>query len=136
MILNLQKLQQEITYKAVRSSGSGGQHVNKVATKIELHFDLFSSEFLNEEQKVRLQKKLQSRLTNAGILILNCGETRSQLKNKKIVTKRFFELMEESLKEEKKRKPTKTPIAVKLKRLASKKKNSDKKANRKPPKID
>lgn len=134
--MDLSQLVNEITYKAVRSSGSGGQNVNKVATKIELYFDLNNSESFNQEQKERLQQNLQNRLTKSGILILSCGKTRSQLKNKSIVTKRFFELMEECLKEEKERKPTKTPFAIKRKRLANKKKNSEKKAKRKPPKID
>ncbi|WP_295831067.1 alternative ribosome rescue aminoacyl-tRNA hydrolase ArfB [uncultured Winogradskyella sp.] len=134
--MDLSQLVNEIIYKSVRSSGSGGQHVNKVATKIELYFDLNNSKFFNQEQIERLQKNLQNRLTKAGILILSCGETRSQLKNKTIVTKRFFELIEESIREEKERKLSKTPVAVKRKRLAIKKKTSEKKANRKPPKID
>ncbi|ARV09995.1 aminoacyl-tRNA hydrolase [Winogradskyella sp. PC-19] len=130
------RLINQVDYKAVRSSGSGGQHVNKVATKIELYFDFEASQFFNEEEKNRLREFLQNRLTKSGILILSCGETRSQLKNKNRVTKRFYELLEEGLKEEKERKPTKIPKAVKRKRLANKKRNSEKKANRKPPKID
>ena len=101
-----------------------------------MYFDLNNSKFFNQEQIERLHQNLQNRLTKAGILILSCGETRSQLKNKTIVTKRFFELIEESIKEEKERKLTKTPVTVKRKRLAIKKKTSEKKANRKPPKID
>ncbi|WP_299116247.1 alternative ribosome rescue aminoacyl-tRNA hydrolase ArfB [uncultured Winogradskyella sp.] len=134
--MDFSQLINEITYRAVRSSGSGGQHVNKVATKIELYFNLFGSVFFNEEQKERLKAYLQNRLTNSGILILSCGESRSQFKNKTIVTKRFLELIEEGLKEEKERLPTKIPKAVKQKRLLNKRKTSEKKANRKPPKID
>ena len=134
--MDLSQLVNEIIYKAVRSSGSGGQHVNKVATKIELYFDIEASQFFNEEEKNRLREFLHNKLTKSGILILSCGETRSQLKNKNRVTKRFLELLEEGLKEEKERKPTKIPKAVKRKRLANKKRNSEKKANRKPPKID
>ena len=134
--MDFSQLIKEITYKAVCSSGSGGQHVNKVATKIELYFNIFDSIFFDEEQKEKLNSFLQSRLTSKGVLILSCGETRSQLKNKTIVTKRFLELIEDGLKEEKERLQTKIPKAVKRKRLLNKKKTSEKKANRKPPKID
>lgn len=132
----MQNLKSEISYKAVRSSGSGGQNVNKVATKVELYFNVLESQFLESYQKEKLQNHLVNRITKDGILILSCGETRSQLKNKTIVTKRFFQLIEEGLKEDKDRLPTKIPKAVKRKRLATKKKTSEKKANRKPPKID
>lgn len=132
----MQNLKSEISYKAVRSSGSGGQNVNKVATKVELYFNVLESQFLESYQKEKLQNYLVNRITKDGILILSCGETRSQLKNKTIVTKRFFQLIEEGLKEDKDRLPTKIPKAVKRKRLAIKKKTSEKKANRKPPKID
>lgn len=126
----------ELTYKAVRSSGSGGQHVNKVSTKVELHFNILESLYLNDYQRTRLLDKLSNRINNSGILVMSCGETRSQLKNKTIVTKRFFQIIENSLKKQKKRKPTTVPRSVKKKRLTSKRKHSDKKAQRKPPKPD
>ena len=134
--MDISQLLNEVVFKAVRSSGSGGQNVNKVATKVELYFDLEKSKYFDEQQKLRLRDSLQQRLTKSGSLILSCGETRSQLKNKNIVTKRFLELIEEGLKEEKERRETKIPKAVKRKRLDTKKKNSEKKANRKPPKMD
>lgn len=134
--MDFSELLQELTYKAVRSSGSGGQHVNKTSTKVELYFDLLSSSYFNEEERFKLKDFFANRLTKTGVLTLSCGETRSQLKNKNIVTKRFLDLIQEGLKEEKDRIPTKTPKAVKRKRLANKKKTSEKKANRKPPKID
>ena len=134
--MDFSQLINEITYKAVRSSGSGGQHVNKVATKIQLSFNLFDSAFFNEEEKERLKAYLQNRLTNRGVLMLSCGESRSQFKNKTIVTRRFLELIEEGIREDKERLTTKIPRAVKQKRLLNKKKTSEKKANRKPPKID
>lgn len=134
--MDFSKLLKELVYKAVRSSGSGGQHVNKTSTKVELYFDIASSTFFNDEEKNKLKDFFASKLTKDGILILSSGETRSQLKNKTIVTKRFFQRIEEGLKEDKDRLPTKIPKAVKRKRLATKKKTSEKKANRKPPKID
>ncbi|MEZ4797184.1 MAG: alternative ribosome rescue aminoacyl-tRNA hydrolase ArfB [Flavobacteriaceae bacterium] len=125
----------EVTLKAIRSSGSGGQNVNKVSTKIELQFDVNNSNGLDEIEKTLLLENLNSRLTKTNILILQCDESRSQLKNKQIVKERFLELIKEALIVQKERIPTKTPKAVKQKRLKSKKQNAEKKANRKPPEL-
>ncbi len=127
------QLIQEAEYKAVRSSGAGGQNVNKVSSKVELHFKLQESQALNEEEKQRALKKLSSRLTNSGELILQCDESRSQHKNKELVTLRFVDLIKTSLVKPKPRKKTKTPKAAKLKRLREKKQLSEKKAARKDP---
>lgn len=126
----------ELQFKAVRSSGAGGQHVNKVSSKVVLNFDLNNSQVFSEEQKVLLLKNLATRLTSEGVLILQSDESRSQHKNKELVIKRFLELINQALIIPKKRKPTKTPKSVKLKRLANKKQQSEKKANRKPPKLE
>jgi len=126
----------ELTFKAIRSSGAGGQHVNKVSSKVVLNFDLTNSQVFNEEQVALLLKNLSTRLTSDGILILHSDESRSQHKNKELVIKRFLELIQQGLKVPKKRKPTKVPRAVKLKRLSKKKQQADKKANRKPPEIN
>lgn len=123
----------EVSFKAVRSSGAGGQNVNKVASKVELHFMLEESEALSEEEKVRLKQKLQSRLTNTNELILQSDTSRSQHKNKELVTQRFLEIIREGLKKEKPRKKTRVPKSAKLKRLKEKKIQSDKKANRQKP---
>ncbi|PWK18940.1 alternative ribosome rescue aminoacyl-tRNA hydrolase ArfB [Xanthomarina spongicola] len=125
----------ELTFKAIRSSGAGGQHVNKVSSKVVLNFDLTNSGVFSEEQKILLFKNLSNRLTTEGILILNSDESRSQHKNKELVIKHFIELIKQGLKVPKKRRPTKVPRAVKLKRLSKKKQQADKKANRKPPEI-
>ncbi|MDX1603309.1 MAG: alternative ribosome rescue aminoacyl-tRNA hydrolase ArfB [Salinimicrobium sediminis] len=127
------QLIQEAEYKAVRSSGAGGQNVNKVSSKVELHFKLQESQALTEEEKQRALKKLSSRLTNSGELILQCDESRSQHKNKELVTLRFVDLIKTSLVKPKPRKKTKTPKAAKLKRLREKKQLSEKKAARKDP---
>ena len=134
--MDSEKLISELTLKAIRSSGSGGQHVNKVATKIELQFDVLNSFALNEEEKVLILESLNTRLTKKAILILQCGESRSQFKNKQLVTKRFVDLIKEALIVQKKRIPTKTPKAVIKKRLVNKRQKSEKKANRKKPDID
>jgi len=131
-----QAIQNELTFKAIRSSGAGGQHVNKTASKVELTFDLQSSQVLSESQIELLKINLQSRLTKDDVLILQCGESRSQFRNKAIIINRFLELLKTSLVEDKERIPTKTPRAVVRKRLANKRKTSEKKSNRKPPELD
>ena len=134
--MDLELLKSELTYKAVRSSGSGGQNVNKVATKVELYFKILESQVLNDIQKQKLSEYLSKRITKSDVLILSCGETRSQFKNKTIVTQRFLNLIKEGLKEEKERRKTKVPRSVIRKRLSSKRKNSEKKTNRKAPSLD
>lgn len=127
------RLIQEVTYKAVRSSGAGGQHVNKVSSKVELHFMIDPSAAISEEGKERLRKKLKSRLTNKNELILQSDVSRSQHKNKELVTKRFFGLIKDALLKPKPRKKTKPSKASKLKRLREKKKQAEKKSNRQSP---
>ncbi len=134
--MNNTLLKSELSYKYVRSSGSGGQNVNKVSSKAELYFNLEDSLVFNDEEKLKLTEFFKNRITNEGVLILACDESRSQFRNKAIVTQRFLNLIEEGLKEEKERLSTKIPRAVKRKRLAKKRKNSEKKAQRKPPEID
>ncbi|MFD2517114.1 alternative ribosome rescue aminoacyl-tRNA hydrolase ArfB [Salinimicrobium flavum] len=130
---NEEQLIKELTYKAVRSSGAGGQNVNKVSSKVELHFHLPDSRALSEAEKERLQVKLSSKLTNENELILQCDESRSQHKNKELVTQRFIALIKESLKKPKPRKKTRPPKAAKLKRLREKKMRAEKKAGRRDP---
>ena len=97
---------QELQFKAVRSGGAGGQHVNKVSSKIELVFDLPASNALSEVEKEMIITKLASRLTKENMLLLQCDESRSQHKNKELVIKRFLELLENALKIPKKRRQT------------------------------
>lgn len=134
--MNKKQLISELKFKAIRSSGSGGQHVNKVASKIELHFDLENSHTLNEEEKELLVKALSNRLTKNNILLLQCGESRSQHKNKELIIDRFIDLIIQGLKKKKKRQPTKTPKSVLIKRKESKKKQSTKKSQRKKPDLE
>ena len=127
------QLIQETTYKAVRSSGAGGQNVNKVASKVELHFQVQESEALSEKEKERVLEKLQSRLTKHDELILQDETSRSQHKNKELVRQRFLQLMQEAITKPKPRKKTKPSKMSKLKRLRKKKIQSEKKQNRKDP---
>ena len=134
--MDVSKLISELNFKAIRSSGSGGQHVNKVSSKVELHFNIENSQILNENQKELLLKSLKTRLTKDNVLILQCDESRSQHKNKDLIIKRLIELVKQGLIVPKKRRPTKTPRAIIKKRLDTKKKQSVKKENRKKPNLD
>ena len=127
------KIISELTFKAIRSSGAGGQNVNKVSSKVVLTFDVANSFALSDEEKELALKKLKSKLTLEGILILTCDEDRSQLKNKSIVTKRFIEIIEKSLLVPKPRKATKIPRSVVEKRLKDKSTTAEIKQNRKKP---
>jgi len=123
----------ELQFKAIRSSGPGGQHANKVSSKVELSFHIESSAGLTVREKKRVYLKLGNKLSKEGLLILQCDESRSQHKNKELVIKRFFKLLEKSLsvpKMRKKSKPTRSSIE---KRLKSKKIASIKKLNRGKP---
>ena len=127
---------QEIKLKAVRSSGPGGQHVNKVSTKVELTFDVEKSNALSLMEKERIYNKLASRLTKDNVLILQSDESRSQLKNKENITKRFLDLMEFAIAVPKKRRKTKPSRSSIEKRLKSKKKDALKKVHRRRPGLD
>ncbi|MGV3697580.1 alternative ribosome rescue aminoacyl-tRNA hydrolase ArfB [Flavobacterium sp.] len=133
--METEKIINELHFKAVRSSGAGGQNVNKVSSKVVLTFDLNASQALNEEEKTLIETKLATKLTSENLLILNCDEDRSQLKNKAIVKKRFLELIEKALTVQKKRKPTKIPRSVIEKRIKEKRNTSEIKENRKKPKL-
>ncbi|MFV8336967.1 alternative ribosome rescue aminoacyl-tRNA hydrolase ArfB [Flavobacterium sp. RSP29] len=128
-----EKIISELTFKAVRSSGAGGQNVNKVSSKVVLTFDLKNSQALTEEEILLVETKLSSRVTTDSVLILNCDEDRSQFRNKEIVTKRFLELIKNALLIPKERRPTKIPKSVIKKRIKNKKNISEiKKTRRKP----
>jgi ribosome-associated protein len=134
--LNATQIIKELKFKAIRSSGSGGQHVNKVSSKIELTFDLENSNSLSEFEKEVLKTKLSSRLTKEKILILFCEETRSQHRNKGIAIKRFLELIKTLLIRPKKRRPSKPSLSSIKKKTEHKKRTSIKKALRKKPRLD
>lgn len=131
--MDTEKIISELKFKAVRSSGAGGQNVNKVSSKVVLSFDLSNSKALSEEEIALLEDKLAPRLTNDKILILNCDEDRSQLKNKEIVVKRFLQLLRENLIIPKERKATKVPKSVIKKRIQNKRNLSEKKQSRRKP---
>jgi ribosome-associated protein len=134
--MDIEKIISELSFKAVRSSGAGGQNVNKVSSKVVLTFDLNTSQALSEEEKALLLTNIAPRLTSENILILNCDEDRSQLKNKDIVVKRFLEIIKKGLHVPKVRKATKIPKSVIKKRIKDKKNVSDIKQSRRKPNLD
>jgi len=128
--VNSENLIKEVSFKAIRSSGAGGQHVNKVSSKVELTFDLMNSKEVSDKEKELLLKNLSRKLTKENVLILQCDESRSQHRNKEIVIHRFLELIRKALIIPKKRKKTKPSKVSIQKRLTSNKKHSEKKGSR------
>ena len=120
----------EITFQTSRSSGPGGQNVNKVESRVELRFLIKDSQLLTETQKERLHLKLQSRLTAEGELLITAQEDRSQPRNKDIALRKFHELLLKSLHQDRPRRATRPSKSAVRKRLDTKKKDGEKKANR------
>ncbi|AZQ64965.1 aminoacyl-tRNA hydrolase [Flammeovirga pectinis] len=119
--MNKEILIKELQFKAIRSSGAGGQHVNKVSSKVVLSFDVAKSEGLNSREKTLLYKNISSRLTNEKELQLACDDSRSQVQNKNKVIDRFFDLLKVGLFVPKKRLASK-PSKASIKRMKDKKK--------------
>lgn len=134
--MNKEGIIQELKFKAVRSSGAGGQNVNKVSSKVELTFDLENSNALTELEKNRLLKKLSTKLSKENLLLMQCEETRSQHKNKELVIQKFLETIQLNLVVPKRRKKTKPTRSAIEKRLKSKKRAALKKVNRGKPRLD
>jgi len=122
----------ELIFSASRSSGPGGQNVNKVSTRVELRFDVNASKELNEDEKAILLSKLASKLTKDGILIVSSQTERSQFENKSRTIEKFLRLIEKALTPVRKRKKTEPSFAARLKRLESKKMKARKKVLRRP----
>ena len=120
----------ELTLTASRSSGPGGQHVNKVSTKVELRFNVMESDLLTAEEKEIIRIKLASKMNLEGEIILVCQSERSQLQNKEKVIEKFYVLLSKALTPVKKRKPTKPSRAAIEKRLEKKRLQSEKKDRR------
>lgn len=131
--MDTEKILTEIDYKAVRSSGAGGQNVNKVSSKVVLGFRPDASAALSDEEKLLVKARLENRINADGVLVLHCDEDRSQLRNKNIVTQRFLQLMAAALKVEIPRRPTRIPRAVIKKRMDNKRRTADKKQSRRKP---
>ncbi|MBD8490669.1 aminoacyl-tRNA hydrolase [Echinicola sp. CAU 1574] len=121
----------ELNFKAVKSSGPGGQNVNKVNTKVFLLFEVQNSELLYEEEKQVILNKLSPYINADGMLQISVQETRSQLKNKEIAIVKLHTLIQGVFVRKKVRKATKPKKSAVMKRLDSKKKHAEKKQWRK-----
>ena len=114
----------ELTYRASRSGGPGGQHVNTSSTRVELAWDVGASPSLTDEQRARISEKLANRINSEGVLLLASSEHRSQHQNREEVTDRFVELVRQALVVPKPRKKTRVPKGAKEARLQDKRHRS------------
>ncbi|HKJ92839.1 MAG TPA: alternative ribosome rescue aminoacyl-tRNA hydrolase ArfB [Longimicrobiales bacterium] len=123
----------ELQFRASRSGGPGGQHVNTSSTKVELLWDVAGTPSLSDGQRARVLKRLANRIDNDGVLHMSESGSRSQHRNREVLTERFAELVRKALRRKKRRIPTKPTKASRERRLRSKKRRSRKKKLRKPP---
>jgi ribosome-associated protein len=122
----------ELDFRATRSGGPGGQHVNTSSTRVELIFNVAASPSLTDAQRARIMERLATRIDGSGVLRLGSSAQRSQYQNREDVTARFAKLMADALRERKPRKKTKVPRAAKEQRLQQKKKRAQVKKHRGP----
>jgi ribosome-associated protein len=118
--LKTRNLENEFNFSNSRSSGPGGQNVNKVSTKVELRFNLNTTHNFNEEEKEIIFRKLKNKITKDGELVLVSQSERSQLMNKIVVTEKFYDLVSKALTVQKKRRSTRPTLSSKIKRLEGK----------------
>lgn len=123
----------EITFRASRSSGPGGQHANRRATRVEACWNVEESAALDESQKRRVAKKLASRISQDGVLCVAAEDERSQHRNKQLAQARLQEMVAEALRVPKRRVKTKPPRSAEEKRLKEKRRRKRVKKLRKPP---
>ncbi len=126
----------EFTFKTSRSSGPGGQNVNKVETKVTLLFDLDASPSLSDDAKERIHTALPGRINKEGILRVTSSKYRSQAANREAAIERFYDLVLEALEPKKARRKTKPSKRVKERRLENKRRRSETKRLRRSPQID
>jgi len=126
-------LASELTFTTSRSNGPGGQNVNKVNSKVTLKLDVANSTLLNDDQKALIKRKLATRMTKDGVLILTAQDSRSQLQNKEEVVEKLDQLLILAFTPRKARKATKPGKAATQKRINQKKQHSQKKQWRQKP---
>jgi ribosome-associated protein len=129
--MTTEALVNELKFSTARSAGSGGQHVNKTETKVELIFDVQNSEALTDKEKGIILEKLASRISKNNVLRMSCQTERSQVWNKKIVIQKFLNAIKKALTPESERIPTAIPKSVQENRLKEKRLNADVKEMRK-----
>ena len=127
------QLETELLFSAIRSSGPGGQNVNKVNTQVELRFSVKNTNLFSEEEKTLIFLKLKNRINLEGELIFTAQTARTQLDNKEKVVEKFYDSVEKALTIQKKRLKSTPTVASRLKRLEIKKNTALKKQLRKPP---
>lgn len=120
----------ELTFTASRSSGPGGQNVNKLSTRVTLLFHVLRSPSLTEDQKQRILAKLKGRISKDGVLRVSCQQSRSQAANRERAVERFVELLQQALTPRRRRKRTAVSAAARGRRLEEKKRRSRVKAAR------
>lgn len=130
MSLDEEALKREVTFKTSRSSGAGGQHVNKVETRVTLIWDVDSSLLFSPAEKEMIRHRLVSRINAEGKIQLDVSETRSQVTNKKLALTKLVILLTDALQPVQKRIKTKIPRSKVLERLDRKRKQAAKKADR------
>lgn len=126
----------ELDVRVSRSSGAGGQHVNKTSSRVEIFWNIAASRALTDVQRARLLAKLESRLTSQGSIRVVASDMRSQTRNRDLAEERLAELVRRALIVPRKRRATKPTRAAKEARLVSKKRHSDKKRNRRDSSLD
>lgn len=132
-ISNREAFFREFKFQTSRSSGPGGQHVNKVSSRVELRFNLRETQLLNDDDKSILYHKLATRISQDDILSIVVQADRSQLKNKQSAIEKFFDLLTQAFTPVKKRRPTKPSRRARERRLKTKRLDSEKKTRRQSP---
>ncbi|MEO8146547.1 MAG: alternative ribosome rescue aminoacyl-tRNA hydrolase ArfB [Bacteroidia bacterium] len=127
----LQSLLKEVKFQTTRSGGKGGQNVNKVATKVELYFDVVGSTVLNDDEKEKFFTKLKNKISDDGVLKIMAQSERTQFANKKVAIAKFEKAVEKAFTEPKKRLATTVTEEEKENRLREKKLTAEKKERRK-----
>jgi ribosome-associated protein len=122
----------ELTYRASRAGGAGGQHVNTSSTRIELLWNVRTTVALDDETRTRVLEKLASRIDGEGCIRIVSSARRSQLQNREAAEQRLIELVRQALVIQKRRRPTKPSRGAKEARLSEKKKRGDTKRQRRP----